>query len=184
MSKLNTELKKLKELLKTAFDKLPDGTEAEMKIDNFAIGEKAEVVNTDGTLAPAPDGEYTNADGVKYTVKDGLIDSIDGQFAEEEKPVEQTATPENDFKTQLEAQAQEIADLKAKLETLETKMASDKEEETTLSENFSNQLKELNDSIKILATIPAEFSKTSTNNTVKDNKEDKLKELQRILSGK
>lgn len=186
MTKLNTEIKKLKQLLKTAFDTLPDGSTSDVQYSNFAIGEKVELVNGDGTLSPAPDGDYTNNDGVKYSVKDGLIASIEGEAPIEEEQVEeeQAADP---IQTQLDAQAQDIADLKKAIDELKQSFSDEAVKDQNMAEQFSKQLKDLTDSIKVLAKIPAEFSRVNNSNQVKDNKEEKenkLKELAKLLGGK
>src|SRR5690348_2950449 len=71
----------------------------ELQISELVVGGKVEVINSDGSLSPAPDGTY-KVDDNEIEVKDGLIESING---EKETPKE-TAPVDNsneDFSKQI-----------------------------------------------------------------------------------
>jgi len=168
-------------------------SESELKVSDMVIGGKVEKVNSDGSLAPVEDGEYTIEKDL-LVVKDGLIVSINGETEmkpkdeapkEEEKledvPVEDPA-PENDWKTEVEALKAETESLKVTIEEIKKVMAENTVEEQKMSADFTAEIAKLNETLKVVATTPAEFSKTSTNNVVKDSKEDKMKEYARILN--
>lgn len=54
-------------------------TKDELKISDKSIGGKVELVQGDGSLSPAPDGEYVMDDGYAFTIKDGMISSVVGE---------------------------------------------------------------------------------------------------------
>jgi polyhydroxyalkanoate synthesis regulator phasin len=171
-------------------------SDAEIKISQREVGGKVEMIGSDGSLSDAADGDFEMQDGFKFTVKDGLIASIEGQDA----PVDEA--PKEDVPVQAEAPAQdapadaptnEVDDLKQRVADLEAmvaeliqkvegaaQMAATKDDVAA----FTKEVADLNHNIKELAKVPVEFSKTTTNNTVKESREDKLIELARILSKK
>jgi len=57
---------------------------SDYKIEARQVGQKVEVVDPSGNLAPAADGAYEFEDGFKFMVKDGVIVEIDGKMPEEE----------------------------------------------------------------------------------------------------
>jgi hypothetical protein len=166
---------------------------SDLKVSDMVIGGKVEMVNSDGSLSPAQDGEYT-IDNDVIVVKDGLIVSINGETETnprdeapkqeenlaEDAPVDEPVK-QDDLKAEVEALKAETENIKAMVEELKAALASKNEAEQKMSADFAAEIAALNETLKIVATTPAEFSKTSTNNVVKDSKEDKMKEYARIL---
>lgn len=150
-------------------------TNDELKISDRVIGAKVELINEDGTLAPAPDADYEMEDGFKFTVKDSLIESIEGEEKAEEKPVEE---PAEEVKMEEEVPVEVIEEddkvmemLKeviAKVDTLsqdvEALKNNNKVEE--VAEQFSKDLGEVKQVIIQLSKLPAQESKTSKSNPV------------------
>ena len=61
---------------------------SDYKVEARQVGEKVEVVDPSGSLVPAPDGAYQFEDGFMFTVKDGVIASVDSEMpAEEGEPM-------------------------------------------------------------------------------------------------
>lgn len=178
-------------------------SDTELKISQPEVGGKVEIIDgATGELTPAEDGDYEMDNGFKFTVKDGQIASIEGQDKPEEKkdeeaPVdaaEEAETPTEEAPT--EEQPDEVAELKAKVADLEALVAGLAQAMEELKgstagaaskedvDAFSKEVANLTETIQKLAKVPVEFSKTSTNNTVKESKEDKLFELARVLGKK
>jgi hypothetical protein len=188
-----TVKEKIKDVLKAlgAFAE----NQPELKISEVAIGGKVEVINADETLAPAPDGEYTTEDKDVITVKDGFIVLINGEKGEEEKVAdepaeelaeeevkEEEAPVEADWKAEVDALKAETEALKAAVEELQKGLADKSEAEEKMSADFSKQLTDLTETLKVLSVMPAEFSKTSSNNLVTDSKDEKMKAYARIIA--
>jgi len=55
----------------------------EIKISEQAVGGKVEIVNPDGSLTDAPDGDYVMDNGFSFTVKDSMISVIEGEAPEQ-----------------------------------------------------------------------------------------------------
>lgn len=162
----------------------------EISISERVIGGKVELVNTDGTLSPMPDGNAELADGFKFTVKDGLIESIEGEAPVEENPEEMAEqapveTPTNDssaieeMKKVTEELRAEIDIMKAALDELKASMSDTANKDEVA--NFNKQIADLNDTIKKVASIPAEFSKTTKSNIAKDANDEGKKKLASIF---
>lgn len=174
---------------KESFDKVYSNSE--IKVSDKVVGAKVELIGKDGALSPAPDGDYQLEDGTKFTVKDSMIDSIEGEEMAQEpvegNPAEEaTETPKEEAQEDAEmvAMKQSIADLQAEIATLkstveELKNGSASKEDAT---QFGKQLQDLTDTIKALANIPAEFSKTNNKPSVKDEKEEKMNDLARVFA--
>ncbi len=178
----------------------------EINISELAVGGKVELINADSTLTTAPDGSYETEDGSKFTVKDGLIDSIEGEdesgdnstSGTTKEPVKAAATgttetPEAEV-AEDSATADAIKALEDKISAISTSIGelqtviNDLKSAQEMSANkeevneFAKQFSELNTTIKSLANIPAEFTKTNTNNVVADSKEEKMLELVNIFN--
>lgn len=67
--------------------------------------------------------------------------------------------------------------LKGEFSTLKSELEIQKENETKLSSEFSEQIKTLNETLKVLVKIPAEFSKTDNTIIAKDSKEEKMNQM-------
>lgn len=80
------------------------------------LGVAVNVLNTDGTTSPAQDGEYTLEDGTVLTVTGGLISEV--ATASEEAPEQQMPQMSAEFQAQMDAQKNEINDLKTRLESV------------------------------------------------------------------
>lgn len=152
---------------------------SELHISDKQVGGKVELVGGDGKLQPAPDGDYQLEDGTKFTVSGGLIVSIEGETTPptDVKAADTTQTEIDTLKSEIEAIKTSIEDIKKMIADDAAK--DDAEQETT--NQFKAQLQELTNTIKSLAKIPAEFSKTSENNYVKDEKEAQKIELASIF---
>ena len=181
IQKIKEELKKISEMFSSS--------EPEIKVSEMVVGGKVEMVNTDDSLSDAPDGEYT-VDKDVIVVKDGQIVSINGETetkpVEEEQaaddvPTEDPAKEDNsmaELKAEVDALKAETETLKAAVEELKGAMVKDE----AMSAEFTAQLNTLNETMKAIAVMPAEFSKTSTNTVVKDSKDDKIKAYAKILA--
>lgn len=184
--------------LKTFFDSNEEFadkvyTADEIKISDKVVGGKVEMVQPDGSLAPAADGDYKMEDGFSFTVKDGAIASIEG-----EQPIEQTEeTPvEAAEDVPTEEQPTEdttVADLTARIDALEKQFAdvvammqgvqASKEEEMKQVEQFNSIVTELNDNIKTLAKIPVKFSETNKTPSYQESRQEKLADVAKIIAG-
>jgi len=157
----------------------------DLVISEMKIGGKVEAKDTEGNVVPAPNGEYTVGSDV-IEVKDGFIVTLNGD--KEAAPEEQMAdeAPAEDtpdvaaLQAQVDSMATEIETLKAAIEEMKKTMSADTSKED--AEKFSKQLQELNDTIKLLITTPAEFSKTNESIVVKDDKEVRTNEWTSALA--
>lgn len=186
-------------------------TEGELQISSKEVGGKVEQILQDGSLAPAPDGEYPMEDGMTYVVKDGLITEIKSPEQPEDTQIESVQESEEDLSAPAEAPVEDapadqpspdakvaelegkVAELEAKVEEMAKAMESmiaemmAKEVESVKSETlsaiqqFTKTVEDMNDNIKTLAKTPVEFSKTNTKPSVQDEKHDKLVQLFNIL---
>lgn len=161
--------------------------EGELKVSEVAVGGKVEMVDGEGNLIPASDGVYEYG-GHSLEVRDGVIVSVDGDKPAEEAPGQNSAQEvKEEMSEEASALPSEIESLKA--ETAELRKMID-EMKNAVAEfatqkdvnHFSAHVLELTDLIKKLANVPAEFSKTSTNNVVKDSKDEKLTDVTRIIN--
>ena len=183
---MNLATKIKEELKKTLGMLLADNTQPQLQISDMVVGGKVEIINPDGTLSPAPNGEYT-VDKDAIEVKDGQITSVNGV---EEKAPTDNKTPEEkladtpvdnsstDLKAQVDALKVETTDLKAAIEELKNSIATDKAEDDAedkkMSAHLSKQFNDLNETLKFLANLPGEFSKTNQSPIEKDVKESKI----------
>lgn len=176
---------KIKEELKKTLGLLEAEPATELKVSEMVIGGKVESVNADGTLSEVADGEYKVGEDV-IEVKAGQIVSINGEKEkEEEAPAEAEKEMEEEIPTEeapategwkeaLEAYKAELDGLKLEIETLKEALGASKEIEEKMSAEFSKQLGDLNETLKVIANTPAEFSKTNQSPLEKDAKERKL----------
>lgn len=155
-------------------------TQNDLVISEMVIGGKVEVKDTQGNVMPCPDGEYTVGTDV-IVVKDGMIESLNGEVAEqmeEEIEAADTPNPVADLQAQVDAMAIEIETLKTSIEEMKTGMSA----ETEATTKFSSQLEELTNTIKLLMSMPAEFSKTNEAIVVKDSRDEKLLAAARLYA--
>lgn len=196
ISKIKKELMKTLAILKhESFEGEVIYSPEELNISERAVGGKVELINQDGTLSELPDGDYEVSDGFKFTIKDGLIASIDGETPAEDttdKPEEMAEAPV-DAPTQdapqtdgLDELKKETASLKAEVEAL--KQAMDELMKATAGRaskedvsKFQAEVENLNSNIMKLAKIPAEPTKTNTSNVVKDKNDENLMEFAKIF---
>jgi chromosome segregation ATPase len=182
------------EALKLFFKQLL-GTEtfksAELKISEKQVGGTVEVINEDGTLSPVEDGEYKDADGTPFKVEAGVIIEWNGEKEAEkaeEKPAEEAM---EETKEEVPAEPSEVEALKAELDALKSETESLKaivEElkgsiaaEQAMNEQFSKGIADLNATLKVIAELPAEFSKTNSSNTVKDANKERQKNIKAMF---
>lgn len=190
-------IKTFKNLLGVYFGKVY--TSGELKISDKVVGGKVEMIQADGSLAPAEDGDYVMDNGFSFTVKDGMIESIVGEEAPAEvapveeavadapavdAPVEETPAEENtedttvaDLTARVDAMEKQVADLVAKIDGMNAqKLESDK-----TIEAFTAEVKSLNDNIQLLAKVPVQFSKTNKSNVVEETKEEQLFSIAKMI---
>lgn len=189
-------VKALKGLVGVYFGKVYSNDE--LKISERVIGGKVEAVNPDGSLAPVEDGDYAMEDGFAFTVKGGMIESIEGQEpveqsevtddtptsgtteveqAEVVEPVE--AEPEVDNTDErLTALEEAVAEIKSMLES----MNSEKMESAKAIEQFNSTVQELNNNIQTLAKVPVEFSKTNKTPVVEESKQHSMECLASLFA--
>ena len=163
-------------------------SDSEIKISDKAVGGKVELVDADGNLSDAPDGDYEMDNGFKFTVKGGVIASIEG----EEKPKEDAPVEADATDTPVEdapAEDSKYAELEARVTALEQAVAdmNSSVQAAATKEDlgaFTKEVETLNSNIQLLAKVPVEFSQTTKNNTVKESKEDKLLALAKMIGSK
>ena len=158
--------------------------ESEIKISALEVGGKVELIDADGALTDAPDGDYEIADGSKFTVKDSLITAVEGQEAPEEEVVEEVAAEDEAPAEEAPVEDTRVADLEAKVEGLESTIAEIKsmlEGDAESNAEFIKQVTELNKNVKLLASTPAEFSQVDKSITEVENKAVKTSEIARLL---
>jgi len=149
---------------------------ADYKIASREVGQKVEVVAEDGSLTNAADGTYEFEDGFKFTVKDGLIESIDGEVpVAEEEVVEATeevlADPLEEVKGAIAELQKQMADvLKMIADSNPEAMRNDIEQ--TLSKEIKDSAEEIKTQFSVVfekfSKIPAEESKV-VKNVVRDS---------------
>ncbi|MFL5810202.1 MAG: hypothetical protein ACJ749_11820 [Flavisolibacter sp.] len=160
---------------------------SKLQISEKAVGGKVEQINEDGSLSPVADGDYQDADGTPFSVKDGLITEWNGEKeapkeeapAEEmaDEPAKEEAPASNevaDLKAMVDEQAKAIEELKGQVAELINAIEGNKAAEAEMAAQFNKQVSDLTETIKVILKTPAEFSKTNNSNVVKDAKEEKM----------
>lgn len=207
---MKDKLTVLERLAKAVFGAFAEGkkwTESELQISQREVGGKVELIDGEGKLQPAPDGEYEMADSFKFTVKDGQISAIEGE-KEEEKPedkpegeqqpdeqAEETpadapkdeAQPEpnkevEELKAFVGELAKVVADLQAQI--AEMKQSQEQAPVAASKEEVEEMNKQLTNLFSALKKISFESSKTNGNPLLKDDRDAKYQHLQKILSKK
>ena len=158
-------------------------SENEVKISERKVGGKVELIGADEKLSDAPDGSYKVGDFV-FTVKEGVIDSIEGEEPKEEELADEQVTedkPAKDNSTQeaIAALQAETESIKKDIETIKN-MLSEFAGKSDVSE-FKNEVVKLNKTIQKLAKLPAEPTKTNFTGIVEDDKEKKITDFLNIL---
>jgi len=194
-------VKSLKNLVSAYFGTVY--TDSQIKVSDKVVGGVVEMIAPDGTLTPAPDGDYAMETGFSFTVKDGVIVAIMGEEAVVEDMTAPTPTPVvTETPTDMEDVApveptpmeKQVAYMEEKLRSLEEKIAAieeaingmtsaSMESEKTIS-TFNKIVDELNTNIKTLANIPVQFSKVDTSVKNGEEKQEKLNNLVNILNKK
>ncbi|WP_322518625.1 hypothetical protein U0033_28145 [Chitinophaga sancti] len=161
----------------------------QLNISDRVVGGKVELINADGSLNVAPDGDYELEDGFKFTVKDGVIASIEGEEQPEElaneTPTEDTPAPD-DNKVAIEELQKETAAIKAEVESIKeilAQLTGSVSDSATKEEmqKFSKEVKTLTDTINKVAKLPAEFSKTTKSTKTKTDNHDKLMDVIKLM---
>lgn len=75
-----------------------------------------------------------------------------------------------------------VAALESAIQQLMESITSAQAQQSEEAKAFTKQVEDLNSNLKALVKIPAEFSKTSNTPKVKDNRDEKIKELSRIMA--
>jgi hypothetical protein len=92
---------------------LLDGTSIE--ISALEVGGSVNIMDANGDSMPAPDAEYTLADGTEVSVAGGSITAI---ATKEDEPIEPAESEEMaQFKSQIANQSSEIESLRAEIKT-------------------------------------------------------------------
>jgi hypothetical protein len=201
INEIKNELVKALKFLKA--ESLADASETPTSLDansvqisERAVGGKVELIGSDGTLSVAPDGTYELSDGFKFTVKEGLIDSIIGEGGTDAGAADETmaneggnsadAAPEagsiDELKKTIAENSQAIAELRDEIASFKQLLESlQGNVETAASKEdvkaFKEEVTKLSDSIIKLAKLPVENTKTNKSTIAKDKKEDKLMEF-------
>ena len=197
-------VKSLKNLVSAYFGTVY--TDSQIKVSDKVVGGVVEMIGADGTLTPAPDGDYAMESGFSFTVKDGVIVAILG----EEPVVEDMTAPTEPIMTgetptdmadvapaapvEPTPMEKQVAYMEEKLRSLEEKIAAieeaikgmtsaSMESEKTIS-TFNKIVDELNTNIKTLANIPVQFSKVDSSVKNSEEKQEKLNNLVNILNKK
>lgn len=152
------------------------------KIEERKVGAKVEVIDANGELANAPDGEYTFEDGFTFTVKDGVISEIAGEapveeeasMPEEEDKPEEEEKPEEE-KAEVDYQAQ-IDDLKKQLEEIKS-MISGVPSEEEMKSQMEEIKKEFKSVFDKFTQIPAQPSPVAKNVLAREEARRKFEEF-------
>lgn len=203
---MKDKLTVLERLAKAVFGAFAEGkkwTESELQISQREVGGKVELIDGEGKLQPAPDGDYEMADGFKFTVNDGQISAIEGEKEEEkpegeEKPDEQAEetpadAPKDETQPESNKEVEElkafvgelakvVADLQAQI--AEMKQGQEQAPVAASKEEVEEMNKQLTNLFSALKKISFESSKTNGNPLLKDDREVKLTALQKILNKK
>jgi hypothetical protein len=170
--------------------------ETEVKISEKAVGGKVELIDGDGNLAPVPDGDMkVSGDDNVYTVKDGQISAINGEVpseeapkeeppveAAEDAPAEEAPADETKPNEEIDALKADVEALKAAIAEMQNMIASFASKDEVAS--FNSQLENLNQTLKAVAKMPVEFSKTNNNTVVKESDKQSQKKLKELFSFK
>lgn len=190
------EIKNLKKLLlgEQAPTELKKWSDSEIKISEKAVGGKVELINADGSLSDAPDGDYELEDGTVLTVKGGVIEAVNGEKpeeapAEEVEAAEETASdapseeaPKEDDKVKIADLEAAVAALTQEISDIKNALAGSASKEDV--QGFAKELGSLNEVLAKLAKIPVESSKTNQDNRLKYQFEDSKMQLAAILAKK
>lgn len=198
-------VKTFKNLLSTYFEKV--WSTDELKISSLTVGGKVEIIGSDDTLTVAPDGDYVMNDGTAFSVKDGLIVSIVGQEVaqssdekkDEEETKDETEEKMEEHQTEVteepkDEMAMKVEELTNRLNSMEEKLAevygmleAMKEMEMKSQDailGFNKVVEDLNNNIKTLAEIPAQFSNVDKTAQYAEDKQTKMLDLATILTKK
>jgi len=165
-----------------------------VQISERQVGGKVELINSDGTLSVAPDGEYILSDGFHFIVKDGLIASIvddssdtsDEGMADDENTGGDSAdaAPEGSTddvdvqkavadNSQAIAELQkEVAEIKALIQGLQGSVSTAASKQDV--EGFKSEVVKLNETIIKLAKLPVEQTKVNKSTSAKDKADAKI----------
>jgi hypothetical protein len=197
-------VKSLKNLVSAYFGTVY--TDSQIKVSDKVVGGIVEMIAPDGTLTPAPDGDYAMENGFSFTVKDGAIIAIMGEEEVVEDMTdykEPTMTGETkmdvtedvvNIESSLFEIYNRVMEQENKIKLMEEKIMSmeeaikgmtsaSMESEKTIS-TFNKIVDELNTNIKTLANIPVQFSKVDTSVKNGEEKQEKLNNLVNILNKK
>ena len=155
----------------------------EISLSDRVVGSKVELINPDGSLTVAPDGDY-QVDDFEFTVKDGLISAIEGQKEPVDEQMAETPAPQpNPY---IEALKAEIATIKEQVTQLVNAMSGLNDTAATKDDvkKFQSVVETLNSNMMKLAKLPAEPSKTNNTFEVKNENNSKLEEFAKMLNSK
>lgn len=182
LSKELDEKEVIKEEVKAESQKV---SSSDYKIESREVGAKVEIIDADGTLVSAPDGEYEFEDGFKFIVKDGVIESIEGEVEAPEVEVEakekvdekeEEKMEEPDYQGQIDSLKKEIEDLKSMIMGVPSK--------EDMSKEFGLIKEEFKSIFEKFSKVPAQESKVNKSNILKDEQKKKFEEFLTIISKK
>jgi len=146
--------------------------DSQIKVSDKVVGGKVELVGADSKLQAAPDGGYELSDGSKFTVKSGLIQSIEGEAKPAKKPAKKEGEKMDD-ETSEDMKAAPKEDEKMDDET-DVEASSDEAPAEDPLKPINDTISSHTDSIAALASAVAEIKEMLQNvidNTSKDSSE-------------
>lgn len=163
---------------------------SDYKITSREVGQRVEIADANKQLVPAPDGCYEFEDGFKFCVEGGVICSIDGQMdakkcADQNMDEEAAAAPVEAPETPVEesTETSDVEDLKVKVSDLQAQidelkallsgLPTQQSMEAVMSE-IKNEFKSV---FEKFAQVPAEPSKVTKSNVVKDDAKKKFEQF-------
>lgn len=152
---------------------------------DLVAGVSVTVKDAEGVESPAPDGEYTLADGTKLEIAGGTVKEVAAPPAPEENP----AMPQEDIATALSAVEQAVNAIADKFNALNDRIAELEAKEVTgfAKEDEVNELKNMFSKLvpllEGLAEVPASEPVNPNKFKAEQNKkDDKINQLADVLA--
>lgn len=167
-SKLINDLKmSLKNFLKfadvTPDATLADGTNLSTNGIAFEMGVEVFKINSDGSLSPLEDGDYTLTDGTPFSIMEGKISSYGtpDEMAEVSIEISPEEGGEEEMMPEMEPSTEttDTSGMEERISALEEQLASLMEIVQGLTENSSSMMKKVEKLLKSPGSEPAKFEK-------------------------
>ncbi len=192
---------------KFAAVKVKDGSQDVSVEGDFVKGTKVSVSSSTGSIA-APDGNYTLANGKKFSTKGGVISEVmadddndsdedfskEGETESEAKPEEakpdEAEAPKESVITEVEKVVEEAPAIISEVENIVNEIKELRNEFAALKEAFATKedMKVLGENFtaiksafEVLSDTPAEFSKVDKSFLAKEEKAKKLEALAGLM---